>query len=120
MHVHAPAGQACEPIDGAGTVLGAFEEVRLGDVPIEMQRGDQLVLYTDGVIDARRAAERFGMDRLRQVVDSCTATNAGDLTDAIEGAVLDFNDDPLPDDAAIVTMTACRLPVDDRANRTEV
>jgi GAF domain-containing protein len=38
----------------SGTLLGAFDEVRIGELDLRLEPGDQLVLYTDGVTDVRR------------------------------------------------------------------
>jgi serine phosphatase RsbU (regulator of sigma subunit) len=93
-------------IELRGTLLGAVAEPALNDVKIELATGDQLVLYTDGATDARRRGERFGSERLRDVVARCCARSAEELADAVERAVLDFNDDALPDDTAIVALAA--------------
>jgi serine phosphatase RsbU (regulator of sigma subunit) len=91
-----------------GTLLGAFPEPTLADVGLELRPGDQLVLYTDGAIDAKRGRERFGTERLTDVVATSPARTAGDLADAVESAVLGFNDGLLPDDTAIVVLVADR------------
>src|SRR5205823_4112691 len=42
-----------EPVGRAGTLLGCFPEVDVEDVTTELASGDSLVLYTDGVDEAR-------------------------------------------------------------------
>ncbi len=54
---------------GAGTMLGLLDEseVILQEQQIALQRGDRLVLYTDGMTDAiNRAQAPFGRDQLEQ------------------------------------------------------
>ena len=47
--------------DVAGPMLGAVESPRLEEAEIRLAPGDTLVLYTDGVIDARRpGGELYG------------------------------------------------------------
>ena len=89
-----------------GTLIGALPEPTLVDVALELRAGDQLVLYTDGVIDARRGRERFGSDRLRDVLAAAPAPTADELADAIVHAVMEFNEGALPDDIAIVALVA--------------
>jgi len=74
--------------------------------------GDVLLLYTDGVTDARRAdGERFGDERLRAIVASANATAARDLVDEIARAAAAFGDgEPAADD--ITLLAARRLPGD--------
>jgi PAS domain S-box-containing protein len=62
-------------IDGAGVVsevgafgplLGAFDQSSWTAVALEMRAGEQLVLYTDGVTESKRATgDRFGDSRLQ-------------------------------------------------------
>jgi serine phosphatase RsbU (regulator of sigma subunit) len=37
-----------------GTLIGALDEVRIGELDVRLDPGDQLVLYTDGVTDVRQ------------------------------------------------------------------
>ena len=54
-----------------GTLVGVEAEPVLEPVELELAAGDTLVLYTDGVVDARDAAGgRFGEARLREAVDA--------------------------------------------------
>ncbi len=93
-------------VDLRGTLIGALPDPTLVDVALELRTGDQLVLYTDGVIDARRGRERFGSDRLRDVLAATSAATADELAEAIDHAVVEFNDGALPDDIAIVALAA--------------
>ena len=96
-------------IELRGTLLGAMADPDLDDVRLDLQPGDQLVLYTDGVIDAKRGRERFGEDRLRDTVAASPALTAAELADVVESTILDFNEGALPDDAAVVALVG--LPV---------
>ena len=58
------------------------------------------------MIDARRGRERFGPERLRHVLAATSAATADDLADAIDHAVVEFNEGALPDDIAIVALAA--------------
>ncbi|MFL5968242.1 MAG: SpoIIE family protein phosphatase [Gaiellaceae bacterium] len=90
------AGQITS-LDAAGLVLGiergqTYEEVR-GPLAV----GDAVVLYTDGVVEARREGELYGQERLdrllaeratlppaalaRAVLDDCRAFARGELAD---------------------------------------
>jgi sigma-B regulation protein RsbU (phosphoserine phosphatase) len=74
--------------------FGTFEH-RLGD--------DLLVLYTDGVIEARRDGEFFGLEGLLPLV-AATAHDPGSVTRAVVDAVLDFQDGHPRDDIAVLTL----------------
>jgi serine phosphatase RsbU (regulator of sigma subunit) len=50
------ADGSVEHVGAEGMLLGLFDEVRLRDRSIDLRRGDALLLYTDGVTEARDAA----------------------------------------------------------------
>ena len=58
-------GGDIEEVGRPGPLLGAFEASSWELTPIEIREGDQLVVFTDGVIEAGGRAERFGEERLR-------------------------------------------------------
>jgi phosphoserine phosphatase RsbU/P len=65
------AGGACEQIDTPGTWLGAMQDIASfsTDSRLELAPGDVMVLYTDGVTEARDAAgTQFELDRLIDAV----------------------------------------------------
>ena len=69
--------------------------------------GDLVLLYTDGVTDTRAASgERFGDERLLEVVEGARDGSARDVVDAVVAATTAFQGDmPAADD---VTMVALR------------
>jgi phosphoserine phosphatase RsbU/P len=86
------------------TILGAFRDIDLEDRRIELAAGDALVLYTDGVTEARdRRGRLFGERRLRAVVMASVGGSAERTAHAVLDAVTDFAGDvPLPDDLTLV------------------
>ena len=60
---HVRAG-AARPVGVFAPFLGAYEHGGWEAITIELAPGDQLVLYTDGVIDTVGQTERFGEERL--------------------------------------------------------
>ncbi|MDP9072651.1 MAG: SpoIIE family protein phosphatase [Actinomycetota bacterium] len=93
-----------------GLPLGMFESIAPVDERVGLGPGDALVLYTDGITEARnRAGETFGERRLLQTLRGLTGAPAERLADGIIGAALDFSGDRLADDVAIVVV---RVPED--------
>jgi sigma-B regulation protein RsbU (phosphoserine phosphatase) len=90
-----------------GIVLGAVAEPRLGEENIWLGNGDTLVLYTDGVVEARLDGELFGERRLRTLVAE-GPLEADALADAIEQAVRTFSP-VLADDTAILVLRPQRF-----------
>jgi hypothetical protein len=89
-----------EVLAGHSPIVGGFAGVRYGDQCMHLERGDTLVLYTDGVLEARDGGELYGEERLVRVV----AETAEDLPSAIVAGVRDFTGGRLPDDAAVLAV----------------
>lgn len=68
----------------AGTALGLLPGIRVGQVTIDLEPGDILLAYTDGVTEARRGREQFGEERLAAVLVSAVGEwpDEGDPTAA--------------------------------------
>lgn len=76
---------------GSGPLVGAFEQLDLPECAVDLRPGDLLVLYTDGVTDARSpAGERFEEDRLFAAIESARHGSARDVVASIAGAVGTF------------------------------
>ncbi len=77
-------------LDGAGRFLGMLGGLRVEERTVELRAGDRLVAYSDGVPDAiNPAGERFGLDRLRAIIEAEHRTAAA-LADAIFDGVRAF------------------------------
>jgi PAS domain S-box-containing protein len=87
-----------------GSLLGIFNDPELSDRPIDLHRGDALVLFTDGVLEERREGETFGRKRLESVVAACRGKNARALAEAIERAVVEFTPEAPRDDVALLVV----------------
>jgi len=85
-----------------GTVLGAFSrsELALTDCRIELEPGDALVLYTDGLPDAYGPEGFFGDTRLRHAA-SAGGASAQALVDAVVDEAMAFSRGVLRDDLAV-------------------
>jgi sigma-B regulation protein RsbU (phosphoserine phosphatase) len=76
---------------GAGRFIGMLDYLELEECSIDLHRGDRLIMYSDGVVDARSAAdERYGADRLAEVVQACLTSDADAVVAAIMDSVLAF------------------------------
>jgi serine phosphatase RsbU (regulator of sigma subunit) len=88
------------------SILGAFEELDLEDRRIAMAPGDLLVLYTDGVTEARdRRGRLFGERRLGTAVTGAVERTATDVAAAVVESVMTFAGEvPLPDDLTLLVV----------------
>jgi serine phosphatase RsbU (regulator of sigma subunit) len=87
-----------------GTLLGSFPEPELTDQTVDLRSGDVLVLYTDGVTEARSDHQTFGEDRLRAVLEARRGKSAAEIAAAIEEAALEFQQGRARDDIAVVVL----------------
>jgi serine phosphatase RsbU (regulator of sigma subunit) len=97
-----------QPVGAHGLVLGLFEDTELTNTRIRLRPGDMLLLYTDGVTEARRGKEQYGDDRLRALVATTEPTSADHLTSTVESAVLTFVGGPPQDDIAVLAIGLAR------------
>jgi PAS domain S-box-containing protein len=98
------AGGEVETAGAPGTLLGIAPDPRLLDAPLDLRPGDTVVLYTDGVTEARTPDGMFGPQRLADLVRSCAGLDAGGIAERIERTVVDLQDGEPRDDIAIVVM----------------
>ena len=87
-----------------GQLVGLFEEYESSCEEFTLQAGDVLVLYTDGVTEARDASgDLFGSERLGALLGRFAGLSAQEVVDAIVGALAEWTDEP-GDDVAIVAL----------------
>lgn len=100
-------GGVVTPLGRPGMLLGVVDEVALKDDAFSLRPGEALVLYTDGVTEARqgRGQEMFGDERLAQVLAGVADDDpAAVVARAVEDAVLAHTQRAAPDDVAIVVL----------------
>ena len=95
-----------ERVGGGGTLLGVIEDIDLSVAQVALRPGDVLVLYTDGVIEARGAEGEYGDDRLMDAVAAADARTARDVASAIERSVTRFSGGNFRDDIALLVVRA--------------
>lgn len=92
-----------EEVGSWGTMLGAFTDTTFAVAGIDLEPGDTLLVYTDGVTDARGPDDRFGADRLVEVV--APARGARDAVRRLERALDEFSvAGDQADDTAVVAI----------------
>jgi len=69
-------------IESTGLPLGMFHEVDFSATRLHMETGDMLLLYTDGLSEARCADEEYGVDRVTRVVRQAAAKRPAELVAA--------------------------------------
>ena len=100
------ADGSVESLPVGGLALGiignqVYEEIRIPYAP-----GDAVVLYTDGVIEARRDRELYGTPRLDDFLRRNSHLGARELADAVLADCREFAGGLLLDDCAVVVVRA--------------
>jgi len=86
--------------------LGVLLDTPLSEHTIQIEPGDVLALYTDGVTEALNIdGEEFGVERLEQALQASADRSAEDIVAAIQAAVDEFvGNEPPFDDFTLVVM----------------
>jgi serine phosphatase RsbU (regulator of sigma subunit) len=88
-----------------GIALGVLEEITLHHAVIEMQPGDLLVCYTDGVTESfDEHGEQFGVARLIEVARLHRHESADAIIEAINAALHRFSLGVIYDDVTMVVI----------------
>jgi GAF domain-containing protein len=97
-----------------GSLLGALDDPQWSPVRFVVSPGEELVIYTDGVVEARRDGERFGRERLGSLL-----RRVGDPGDAVRrvGEAIDEFAETVQDDAAMLVLR--REPVEEARSRSD-
>jgi sigma-B regulation protein RsbU (phosphoserine phosphatase) len=98
--------EAVSELTTGGPIIGAFPFSTYQQETIQMESGDLLLAYTDGVTEAfNPVEEEFGEERLRQIVATSAHLSAQTLTEKIVETVSEWcQDTPQHDDLTLVVM----------------
>ena len=102
-----PDGRLTDPEVPKGPALGILSDARYTAAELTLAPGATLILYTDGLTDARdTTGEMFGADRLTAAIRASGKAAPAPLTASVVGAVETFAAGAPPDDD--VTLLAVR------------
>jgi serine phosphatase RsbU (regulator of sigma subunit) len=93
-----------EPIPVRGLALGIEEDQEYESVEVAFEPGSIVVVFTDGVIEARRGSELFGLERLDRVLAAERGRPAGEIARAVLRECRRFGGGELVDDCAVVVI----------------
>ncbi|MFC4148177.1 SpoIIE family protein phosphatase [Micromonospora mangrovi] len=98
------ADGSVEVVSVPGMLIGAFSTVRLEQRTVPLAAGDTVLLYTDGVIEARGPAGLFGQERLAELVRGAPHDDPERLVAYVRAGVDAFQHGPAADDMAILAL----------------
>lgn len=90
-----------------GGVLGVIPDWGYEQGAVEFKDGDKVVLFTDGVTEARNSeGEEFGEDRLIDLLVENRELSAAEMQKKVMKVVADFSNGDFQDDATLIVMSA--------------
>jgi phosphoserine phosphatase RsbU/P len=93
----------CVRVDHGGVVLGVFPDWSYYEQHVDLEPGDRLVLFTDGITEIANAdAEEFGEERLMDVLRTHRALDAEAMQKRVMGAIAEFSGGNFQDDATLI------------------
>ena len=101
------SGDNCTEIELDGLPMGMAENVKYEPVQKDFCKGDHLLLYTDGIIEAQnRDGDIFGRERLLQSVQVSGKMTSENIFNQIQKDLKTFEDGlPIDDDQTLVILT---------------
>ena len=109
-------------LSGDNLPLGVLADEQYSESSTDIQSGDLIFLYSDGLTEAKNpAGEEFGLERLGQLVDDLhrQALPAPTLVQAVRKAVRDFEGEvALSDDRTCIALS--HAPQDSNSNELDI
>ena len=85
--------------DKHGFVIGGIPNVRYKEFTLQMEPGDKIFVYTDGVPEATAASgEMFGLERMTEALNACADGRPDEILRTVKSAVDEFVGDAEPFD----------------------
>lgn len=95
-------------IESTGLPLGMFCEAEFSATRIQLELGDTLFLYTDGLSETERGHEEYGVDRVTQVVRQHAGRKPTDVITAALADIRNFaRDSAQSDDLTLLAIQRC-------------
>ena len=93
-----------EPVGTSGMLLGVARDPELHDVELELEDGDSLLLYTDGVTETPTAQGLLGERGLAALLEGSRGLDADALVDRVDRTVVGLQSGTPRDDIAMVAL----------------
>lgn len=104
------AGRATRDVGVGGSILGLLDTVDVEDVTFRLGPDETLVLYTDGITEARAPDGTFFGDERLEATVLRPAPDAAAVAQHLADAAIDFQDGITRDDIAVVVVRRARSP----------
>jgi serine phosphatase RsbU (regulator of sigma subunit) len=99
-----PSSRVVRSLGSSGLVLGIEADQRYEETRERLEPGAAVVVYTDGLLEARRGGELYGDDRLDRLLAERGDLPAAQLARELVDDCKRFSDGELADDCAVVVI----------------
>jgi phosphoserine phosphatase RsbU/P len=101
------SGGSVRTLDQGGAVLGVFREWKYEDSSVDLDPGDRLLLFTDGITEAENSQGReFGVENVAAFAKAHSTSSAKALNQQLLAKVAEFCDAQFHDDATLLVLAA--------------
>jgi serine phosphatase RsbU (regulator of sigma subunit) len=100
------AGGEVEELGPPGTLLGLVPDPSLQDAHSQMRPGDALVLFTDGITEARAPERLLELEDLRAALSAIPAESSQQIVERLTAFAMGKEGTPPRDDLAILALRA--------------
>lgn len=101
-------------LDCGGTVVGLIDDMRYQEDTVEMESGDLLIAYSDGISEAENASGEFGEERLLDVVAGNRSYPLKAISDEVFKALRAWIGEQEQADDITVVLARCPPPAAER------
>jgi serine phosphatase RsbU (regulator of sigma subunit) len=98
-----------ESLQSTGPIVGLSANRDFGQAETMLGKGDTLVLYTDGITEARVGGALFGHDRLVSAIKDCSGCSPEELAERVYDEAKSYANNVVQDDVALVVILNCLL-----------
>lgn len=99
-------GQGPQTLEAEGTPLGALDDTEFGERALQLNEGDLLALFTDGVVESIGPNGRMlGLEGLNALLEANRDRRPQEMVEAIAGEIKK-NPGPLRDDLTLLVLRA--------------
>lgn len=88
-----------------GIVVGAFPSQEYAEATVDLRQGDILLLYTDGLSEARNSSGMLGPEGLGDILTAAACQDARERLDRVINAARDYSRGQFKDDAAALLLS---------------
>lgn len=103
-------GDGIELVGGQGVALGIVPDAEYAEGRLPLQQGDQLVLFTDGLVEVAGNDPMDHLEAVQKLISGCRSSAPQRLVEQLYHDALRRSGGVLRDDVALVALQCDRVP----------